>query len=226
MTWLGDNETVIRYLHILSGIVWIGMLYFFNLVNLPLLKFSLKKPYEANMAEKATAHITIKTLFWFRWGAAFTVLFGLLLLWNEQQQAQALGITFAQIYGATGSGVSMKLVAILLGAVLALVMAFNVWFVIWPRQQKILANNKAIAASTDDGEKKRLGDANAPMVKTAVFASRLNTWLSVPMLWGMVFGAHGYAKGNTVQDWYFPIALLLVVLVLMWSYSTVKAKPQ
>src|ERR1041385_8855405 len=73
-----DNETIIRYLHVLSGIIWIGMLYFFNLVNLPLLKFQMKKPYDANMAEKVTAHITIKTLFWFRWGAASTVLFGII----------------------------------------------------------------------------------------------------------------------------------------------------
>src|SRR5687767_15750021 len=80
MSLLGTHETTIRFLHILAGITWIGMLYFFNLVNLPLLKIQLKKPYDANMAEKASAHIVIKTLFFFRWGAVFTLLFGLLLL--------------------------------------------------------------------------------------------------------------------------------------------------
>ena len=208
-----DNETIIRYLHVLSGIVWIGMLYFFNLVNLPLLKFQLKKPYDANMAEKATAHITIKTLFWFRWGAAFTVLFGLLLLYANGDEYRA-GM-------AAGGVVAYHVYALYLGALLALLMAFNVWFIIWPRQQKILANNKAIAAATDEAEKKRLADANAPMVKTATMASRANTWMSVPMLWGMIFGAHGDTF-TTAQQWLFPIAVLVVVLLLMVMYSQPK----
>lgn len=215
MTWLTDNETLLRFLHILSGIVWIGMLYFFNLVNLPLLKFQMKKPYEANMAEKATAHITIKTLFWFRWGAAFTVLFGLTLLYEHQEEYMA----------ALKSADPVRMYpvyAIMMGAVLAIVMAFNVWAIIWPRQQKILANNKAIAASTDEAEKKRLADVNTPMVKTAVMASRANTWLSVPMLWGMVFGAHGDSVGPS--QWRYALIVLAVVLILMWSYSTMKPK--
>ncbi|MES2155106.1 MAG: hypothetical protein V4510_08225 [bacterium] len=235
MASLADNETVIRFLHILSGITWIGMLYFFNLVNLPLLKFQMKKPYEANMAEKVTGPITVKTLFWFRWGAAFTVLFGLLLLGVEQMHMSSLpdGTAITQCPdGTAGSGLAcyflhngMTGYAISMGIVLALVMAFNVWFVIWPRQKKILLNNKAIAASTDDAEKKRLGDENAPLVKTAVLASRLNTWFSIPMLWGMVFGAHGYSRGNTFKDWYSPLAVLGLVLILMWMYATVKPKP-
>src|ERR1044072_9853952 len=86
MPFLTDNETVWRYLHILSGITWIGMLYFFNFVNAPLLKFQLKKPYEANMAEKASGPVVVKTLFFFRWGAMFTLLFGLMLLGVESQE--------------------------------------------------------------------------------------------------------------------------------------------
>ncbi len=216
MATLADNETTIRFLHILAGIVWIGMLYFFNLVNLPLLKMQLKKPFEANMAEKATAHITIKTLFWFRWGALFTVLFGVILLYIEQANYKAALET-----GGIGA---YPVYAIGMGGALALVMAFNVWFVIWPRQQKILANNKTAGATTDEAEKKRLADANAPLVKTAILASRMNTWFSVPMLWGMVFGAHG-ATFLTVNQWYFAVAVLGVILALMWSYSSTKAKP-
>jgi uncharacterized membrane protein len=208
-----DNETVLRFLHVLSGIVWIGMLYFFNLVNLPLLKFQMKKPYEANMAEKATAHITIKTLFWFRWGAASTVLFGLLLLYGHMDEYKTAM--------AAGGVLAYHVYAIYLGVLLGLVMAFNVWFVIWPRQQKILANNKAVAAATDEAEKKRLGELNAPMVKTAVMASRVNTWLSIPMLWGMVFGAHGDSF-TTAQQWYFPLAVLAVVLAIVAMYGQPK----
>src|SRR5688572_26560472 len=80
MSLLGTHETTIRFLHILAGITWIGMLYFFNLVNLPLLKIQLKKPYDVSMAEKASPHVILKTLFFFRWGAFFTLLFGVLLL--------------------------------------------------------------------------------------------------------------------------------------------------
>lgn len=212
MSFLVDHETSMRFLHILSGITWIGMLYFFNLVNLPLLKIQLKKPYEANMAEKATAPITIKTLFFFRWGAVFTLLFGVLLAGAEAEQRGGLSAYFLE-NGIPGY-------AILMGVLLALVMFFNVWFVIWPRQQKILRNNKAIAASADEAEKKRLGDENAPMVKMAVLASRINTWLSIPMLWGMVFGAHGGSYGlEWGRPWWFPVALLLAILLLMASYS-------
>jgi uncharacterized membrane protein len=209
MAFLTDQETSVRFLHILSGITWIGMLYFFNLVNLPLLKIQLKKPYDVNMAEKATAPITLKTLFFFRWGAFFTLLFGLLLLGSK---AQTVGLrSYFLDSGLNGY-------AILVGVLFALVMFFNVWFVIWPRQQKILTNNKAIAASSDDAEKKRLGDLNAPMVKEAVMASRINTWLSIPMLWGMVFGAHG-PGGDFGQPWYFPLAVLAALLLLMMAYS-------
>jgi len=206
-----DNETILRYLHVLSGIVWIGMLYFFNLVNLPLLKLQLKKPYEANMAEKATGNIVVKTLFWFRWGAASTLLFGLILLYGHGDEYKAAL--------SAGGEAAYPVYAILMGVLFGLTMAFNVWVIIWPRQQKILANNKAIAASTDEAEKKRLADLNAPMVKEATFASRMNTWLSVPMLWGMVFGAHGTTK------WTFAVLVLVVVLLLMVTYSQAK-KPK
>lgn len=206
---LADYETSIRFLHVLSGIVWIGMLYFFNFVNLPLLKLQLKKPFDVNMADKAPLHVVAKTLFFFRWGAAFTLLFGLLLLGAV---AESVGMrAYFLERGLNGY-------VILMGVLFALVMAFNVWFVIWPRQQKILANNKAIAATTDEAEKKRLGDANAPLVKEATLASRTNTWLSVPMLWGMVFGNHG-PGGDFGQPWYFPFAVLAAVLLLMVAYS-------
>lgn len=212
---LSDYDTILRWLHIFAGITWIGMLYFFNFVNLPLLKFQLKKPYEFNMAEKATAHIVGKTLFYFRWGAAFTVLFGLLLIESARQRYGDLNIYFLE---REYTGYS-----ILIGILFGLVMAFNVWFVIWPRQQKILANNKAIAATADEAEKKRLADANAPMVKEATLASRTNTWLSVPMLWGMVMGAHS-PGGDSIEDFAVAIAALALVLLLMVVYSRTPAK--
>lgn len=218
---LSDHDSVLRWLHILSGVTWIGMLYFFNLVNLPLLKFQLKKPYEANMAEKATGPIVVKTLFWFRWGAFFTVLFGLLLIGSAAESYGDAGMSLGDYFLERG----IQGYAILMGILFGLVMAFNVWFVIWPRQQKILANNKTIAASTDEAEKKRLGDANAPMVKEATLASRTNTWLSIPMLWGMVVGAHGGSTGGQeMADFAVPVALLALVLLAAIIYSRTAPK--
>ena len=210
MSLITDNDTVWRFLHILSGITWIGMLYFFNFVNAPLLKLQLKKPFDVNMADKAPLHVIAKTLFFFRWGAVFTLVFGLLLL---GARAETVGLQ-SYFLDSGFAGYS-----ILLGVLLALVMFFNVWAVIWPRQQKILANNKAIAATTDDAEKKRLGDLNAPMMKEAMLASRTNTWLSIPMLWGMVFGGHGYPGADTLRGWIFPIAVLAALMILVALYS-------
>ena len=213
---LADHDTILRWLHVLSGITWIGMLYFFNLVNLPLLKFQLKKPYEANMAEKATGPIIVKTLFWFRWGAFFTVLFGLLLIGSAAESYGDAGLSLGDYFLDSG----IQGYAILMGILFGLVMAFNVWFVIWPRQQKILANNKAIAGSTDEAQKKTLADANAPLVKEATLASRTNTWLSIPMLWGMVFGAHGGTLGGSeLADFMVPLSVLALVLLAAILYS-------
>jgi len=202
-------DALFRYFHILSGITWIGLLYFFNLVNLPLLKFDLKKPFTVDMAEKASAAITAKTLFWFRWGAMSTLVFGLALIeMKRRQYTDGLAGYFFD------SGLPGYF--ILMGVVFGIIMWFNVWFIIWPAQQVILRNNKKIAGGVSDEEKQRLQAENAPRVKNAVTASRTNTWLSVPMLFGMVFGAHG--REISTKDWepfYGPILVLLVVLLIM-----------
>ncbi len=215
---LGDYETLFRYLHILSGITWIGLLYFFNLVNAPLLKFPLKKPFDVEMGEKATANITLKTLFWFRWGAMFTFIFGLLLIGAKMEfwaDVTGSGMDYFLDNGAPGY-------LILLGVILGITMWFNVWFLIWPNQQKILTNNKKIAAGVSDDEKARLTAENGPAVKTAVTASRYNTWASVPMLFGMVFGAHGVATGNEWGDFAVPLVVLAALLLGMVYYSNRK----
>lgn len=207
-------ETTFRYFHILSGITWIGLLYFFNLVNLPLLKFDMKKPFDVNLAEKATANITLKTLWWFRYGALFTVLFGLLLIESKRQQFGGIGAYFID-NGYAGY-------FILVGAILGLIMAFNVWFIIWPNQQVILSNNKKIAEGASEEEKAKLAAENAPRAKNAVLASRFNTWASVPMLFGMVFGAHGGFGGSDLSSFYGPLAILAAVMVIMIVMSVRK----
>lgn len=217
MAALADYDALWRYFHILAGITWIGLLYFFNLVNLPLLKFDMKKPFDVEMTEKASMHITLKTLWWFRWGAAFTVLFGLLLIESQRWEHGGLAPYFLE-RGFAGY-------FILVGVVFGLIMAYNVWFIIWPNQQVIMKNNKAIAATSDEEETKRLQAENAPRAKTAVLASRMNTWLSVPMLFGMIMGAHGFEGnlGDSVEAQVMT-GVLIVLLAVMYFMSTSKSK--
>lgn len=203
---LADYETLFRFFHVLAGITWIGLLYFFNLVNLPLLKFDMKKPFSVDMGEKATANITLKTLWWFRYGALFTVLFGLILFEAKRSTSDDISLVWSD----------PQLYTIMIAMTLGIIMAINVWFIIWPAQQVILGNNKKIA---EGGDAEALGAENAPLVKKAVLASRANTWMSIPMLFGMVYGAHG---PSNMGDMSSPLIVLGVVLVAMYIMSKPK----
>lgn len=146
---------VLRWLHVFAGIIWIGLLYYFNFVQIPTMP--------AIPAEQKPAigkHIAPKALFFFRWGAAFTVLFGLAL-------AAHLGYLVPALMLQPG------FVLIGIGMWLALVMAFNVWFIIWPNQKRALGIVEA-----DDAAKAR-------SARVAMLTSRTNTILSVPMLYAM-----------------------------------------
>ena len=149
---------VMRWLHLFFGVVWIGLLYYLNFVQVPTMP---KIP--AELKAGVSGYIAPKVLFFFRWGAALTVLTG-------------LGIAFHNGYGADaltfrGEG-ALDLIG--LGMWLALIMAFNVWFIIWPAQKKILG---LVEASTEEKT------AAAPR---ALIASRTNVLLSLPMLYAMV----------------------------------------
>ncbi|HET6399552.1 MAG TPA: hypothetical protein VFH47_08375 [Candidatus Thermoplasmatota archaeon] len=170
-------DAVVRFLHILAGIVWIGHLYFFNLTNLPVFNFNISN---GDPAQKAGPNLMHRALFWFRWGAMATLVFG---LWLYMIRADAYGSHadyFADPAGRT----------IALGMLLGIIMWFNVWFIIWPNQKVVLGNNIRIAKGLADEEKKKLEAENAPRVSRAKLASRINFWLSIPMLLFMVFAAH------------------------------------
>ena len=146
---------IFQWLHVLFGIMWIGLLYYFNFVQVPLMPAI---PAEAKPA--VTKHIAPKALFYFRWSAAFTVLTGVILAWLYGELVQALTLQpEARLIG--------------IGVWLALIMAFNVWFVIWPAQKKVLG----IVAADDS--------AKAKAAKAALIASRTNVLLSIPMLLAM-----------------------------------------
>ena len=153
----GDLEQqTIRWLHTFFGILWIGLLYYFNFVQIPTMP---KVP--AELKPGVSKHIAPAALFFFRWGAALTVLFGLIIAWRAGYLVDALTLNE-----------NFRLIGI--GMWLALIMAFNVWFVIWPAQQKALGMVEA-----DDATR-------AAAATRAMIFSRTNTLLSLPMLYAMI----------------------------------------
>ena len=163
--WTGENaeavaNAVLRWLHLFFGVVWIGLLYYLNFVQVPTMP---KVP--AELKKGVTGYIAPSVLFFFRWGAAFTVLTGLAIAFHNGYGAQALSF---QGTGADG----INLIGI--GMWLAAIMAANVWFVIWPAQQKILG----LVEASDE--------AKAKAAPVALMASRTNVILSLPMFYAMV----------------------------------------
>jgi uncharacterized membrane protein len=156
-----------RYFHVLSGVMWIGLLWYLNFVQIP----SMPK-FTDEQKPAITKIIAPAVLFWFRWAALATILTGLIVAYLNGyiHEALMLGI-------GSGGG---KSTAIGIGMWLGLIMAFNVWFIIWPNQKKALG----IVEATP--EEKPIA------LKKAVVASRINTLLSLPMLLSMVAAQNLY----------------------------------
>ncbi len=170
-------EFLLRWGHVLFGITWIGMLYYFNFVQ-----GEYFKEAEASAKTDATAKLAPRALWWFRWGAMFTFLTGLYLLY------------------ALGSGANQY---IMLGAVMGIFMFLNVWLIIWPAQKVVIGLKD--------------GDASVAGPR-ALRASRTNTLLSAPMLFGMLASKHGtYSaagfEGIDFADMGFLIPLVLIILL-------------
>ena len=156
-----------RYIHVVVGIMWIGLLWYFNFVQIPNMA---KIPDEQKPAIGKV--IAPAALFWFRWAALFTIISGLILSYLNGyiHEAMLLGI-------GSGGG---KITAIGIGMWLGLIMAFNVWFIIWPNQKRAL------------GMVECEPDLKAKSAKTAMLFSRANTLLSLPMLLSMVAAQNLY----------------------------------
>ena len=151
------TQWLFRYLHVLSGIMWIGLLYYFNFVQIPNMG---KIPDEQKPAIGKV--IAPAALFWFRWAAKVTIVTGLIVAYLNGYLLEAL--TLSGDYASIGIGMW-------LGAV----MWFNVWFVIWPNQKRALGIVEADA------------DSKAKSARTAMLFSRTNTVLSIPMLVAMTY---------------------------------------
>ena len=254
----GVIQAVSRWLHIIAGVTWIGLLYFFNFIN-----GHLAATYDADSKKKVVPELMPRTLYWFRWGAAWTWFTGLILLilvfWiadnnympsdftSERAEdgtklapanmwihisltitfltvflydffyKSSLGkntrvatiISFAYIAGfiflmSNCGGMEYRAYNIHVGAMFGTIMAFNVWFRIWPAQQRIITAIK-------DGEA-----PNADDVGLAGLRSKHNTYMSVPLIWTMINGHH---SGSGLWSGQYGISgelWFLIMIALGW----------
>lgn len=156
-----DANYLMRFLHVISGIMWIGHLYYFNFTQIPTMP-----TIPAELKPGVSKYIAPKALWWFRYGALATILTGLAVMAQAGYAAEALAL-------------KSPFRTIGIGMWLALIMGFNVWFVIWPNQKKALGLVEADA------------DTKAKAATTAMMFSRTNTLLSIPMLYCMITAETG-----------------------------------
>jgi uncharacterized membrane protein len=155
-------SVIFRFLHIFAGILWIGLLYYFNFVQTPVMP-----TVPAELKPGINKYIAPVALFWFRWAAVATVLMGLILAESTQPGYIRQALTLSVGHKTIG-----------IGMWLGLIMAANVWFVIWPNQKRVLG----IVPAEDD--------VKAKSATMGMMASRINLILSIPMLYCMVGQAH------------------------------------
>ena len=163
---------IFRWLHVVSGVMWIGLLWYFNFVQVP------SMPQIPDDQKPAISKVIApRALFWFRWSALSTVIFGVLVAGMEGYLGAGLLLGMTEGANAAPSGVAGA-ATIGFGMWLGLIMAFNVWFIIWPNQQKVLGMKPV-------GE-----DAKKRAARVALLASRTNVMLSIPMLFAMLGMRH------------------------------------
>lgn len=164
---------VTRWLHIASGVMWIGLLWYFNFVQTPTMP-----QIPAELKPGVSKYIAPAALFWFRWGAMATVVLGLGLA----SQSASYTLQDALTLDASNGFVNVNTTLIGIGMWLGIIMWFNVWFIIWPNQQKVLnIGGKYTDLAQPEKDK---------AAKAAGMFSRVNTMLSIPMLFSMAAAMH------------------------------------
>jgi uncharacterized membrane protein len=188
---------LIRWLHVFAGITWVGLLYFFNFVNVP-----LQGALDDAAKKAVNPKLMPRTLWWFRWAAMATFLAGIVLFSLTYAYTPGQGFGMNQNFLAESGGMTARAHWILMGMLCGTVMWFNVWFIIWPAQKKLLTG--------------QAGDQAGALKKKAGLASRVNTYLSGPMLFGMLSPAHyGASNGLTLLA-----AIVLGLFAIWWSIKT------
>ena len=178
---ISPELSIILWLHVLAGITWIGLLYYFNFVQVPALGEAMSDDGGPGGAG-ITKYVAPRALWWFRWGALVTWLTGAAyLLRFGSGPGNALGtLDDAFALGMLGDSVNAYAMTIGIGAWLGTIMLFNVWVLIWPNQKKILGMVEASAEEI------------ATAKNTALLASRSNTLMSIPLVMSMVGAHHGF----------------------------------
>jgi len=166
-------NSIIIWAHVFAGIVWIGLLYYFNFVQVPALAAAASDQGGPGGAG-ITKYVAPRALLWFRWGAAFTWLTGAAFLLHRGMLDDAFAL------GTLTDPVNPYALTIGIGAWLGSIMLFNVWVLIWPNQKKVLG---IVEASADEIAKAK---------RIAFLASRTNTMLSIPLIMSMVGAGHGF----------------------------------
>ncbi|HEX4159462.1 MAG TPA: urate hydroxylase PuuD [Rhizomicrobium sp.] len=167
-------QFLVRWIHVISGVMWIGLLWYFNFVSTPT---TPRIPEDLRPA--LGKYITPAALFWFRWAAMSTIVFGIVLAILNDYLIQAYTLDAVDSNGAFSEP---RYVLIGIGMWLGTIMWFNVWFLIWPKQQRAL--------NIDNRYPDMTKDARGAAGKSAGMFSRINTLLSIPMLFCMVGASH------------------------------------
>ena len=239
-------QALFRWIHVVAGTLWVGLLYWFNFVNIPFVG-----QLDGDVKKKIFPELLPRTLYWFRWGAAWTWITGVLLLFIifyhggtlfEMDSSWGLAsfvmltVVFLGVYvydilyktvlkknDIVATIISLVLISLVIflferwagwgyrgyvihtGALFGTIMAFNVWFRIWPAQQKIIPAIKS-------------GEApDAALAAMAGMRSKHNTYLSVPLVWTMI-NFHTTTVGAGSRYWLF-LAIIVGWLVVYWLYK-------
>jgi uncharacterized membrane protein len=169
----GKANALIIWLHVFAGIIWIGLLYYFNFVQAPALGDAASDDGGPGGAG-ITKYVAPRALFWFRWAALATWATGVAFLLHRGELSNAF------MLGLGGENINAYAMTIGIGAWLGTIMFFNVWVLIWPNQKKVLG---MVEASADEIAKAK---------NIAFMASRANTLMSIPLIMSMVGAGHGF----------------------------------
>jgi len=194
-------RVIAKFLHVTSGIFWIGLLYYFNVVQVPVFK-----RFDAAVRSQAVQKLVPVALAWFRYAALGTLVFGLLTLYYNDQATGA--------YMSTDSGAVIGA-----GMTLGIIMFLNVWLVIWPNQKMIIQANRDKAATG-----KEIPPASAQWAKRAFYASRTNFLLSFPMLFFMISAPHPI--GTKMETLAIGAGIFVVGALALWIFTSMKSPAQ